>query len=188
MTKFVRPTAAAKKTVTKPASFNTVGKTGPLTGAKVRITMPSTKKTIPKDEVITPTTKVEMPEPAAPAAEDEVLTAWQQVEDALNNLWAKFERPSWLRELANITCGLIAYASTFYMCMGLIDLVVVAAISYVGVGFISFLVAFFSMFLAFMLAFKVGRVAYNAAAAFDYDNVKSRVRGWLSFGSKPAAA
>ncbi len=158
MTKFVRPTAAAKKTVTKAKP------------------------------VITPTTKIEVEQPAAPAAEDEVHTAWQQVNDALNNLWAKFERPSWLRELANITCGLIAYASTFYMCMGLIDLVVVAAISYAGVGFISFLVAFFSMFLAFMLAFKVGRVAYNAAAAFDYDNVKSRVRGWLSFGAKPVAA
>lgn len=158
MTKFVRPTAAAKKTVTKAKP------------------------------VITPTTKIEVEQPAPAATDDEVHTAWQQVNDALNNLWAKFERPSWLRELANITCGLIAYASTFYMCMGLIDLVVVAAISYVGVGFISFLVAFFSMFLAFMLAFKVGRVAYNAAAAFDYDNVKSRVRGWLSFGSKPAAA
>ena len=156
MTKFVRPTAAAKKTVTKAKP------------------------------VITPTTKIEVEQPAPAAADDEVHTAWQQVNDALNNLWAKFERPSWLRELANITCGLIAYASTFYMCMGLIDLVVVAAISYVGVGFISFLVAFFSMFLAFMLAFKVGRVAYNAAAAFDYDNVKSRVRGWLSFGAKPA--
>lgn len=158
MTKFVRPTAAAKKTVTKAKP------------------------------VITPTTKIEVEQPAPAATDDEVHTAWQQVNDALNNLWAKFERPSWLRELANITCGLIAYASTFYMCMGLIDLVVVAAISYVGVGFISFLVAFFSMFLAFMLAFKVGRVAYNAAAAFDYDNVKSRVRGWLSFGAKPAAA
>lgn len=158
MTKFVRPTAAAKKTVTKAKP------------------------------VITPTTKIEVEQPAPAATDDEVHTAWQQVNDALNNLWAKFERPSWLRELANITCGLIAYASTFYVCMGLIDLVVVAAISYVGVGFISFLVAFFSMFLAFMLAFKVGRVAYNAAAAFDYDNVKSRVRGWLSFGSKPAAA
>lgn len=158
MTKFVRPAAAAKKTVTKAKP------------------------------VITPTTKIEVEQPAPAATDDEVHTAWQQVNDALNNLWAKFERPSWLRELANITCGLIAYASTFYMCMGLIDLVVVAAISYVGVGFISFLVAFFSMFLAFMLAFKVGRVAYNAAAAFDYDNVKSRVRGWLSFGAKPAAA
>lgn len=158
MTKFVRPTAAAKKTVTKAKP------------------------------VITPTTKIEVEQPAPAATDDEVHTAWQQVNDALNNLWAKFERPSWLRELANITCGLIAYASTFYVCMGLIDLVVVAAISYVGVGFISFLVAFFSMFLAFMLAFKVGRVAYNAAAAFDYDNVKSRVRGWLSFGSKPVAA
>lgn len=158
MTKFVRPAAAAKKTVTKAKP------------------------------VITPTTKIEVEQPAPAATDDEVHTAWQQVNDALNNLWAKFERPSWLRELANITCGLIAYASTFYMCMGLIDLVVVAAISYVGVGFISFLVAFFSMFLAFMLAFKVGRVAYNAAAAFDYDNVKSRVRGWLSFGSKPVAA
>lgn len=158
MTKFVRPTAAAKKTVTKAKP------------------------------VITPTTKIEVEQPAPAATDDEVHTAWQQVNDALNNLWAKFERPSWLRELANITCGLIAYASTFYMCMGLIDLVVVAAISYVGVGFISFLVAFFSMFLAFMLAFKVGRVAYNAAAAFDYDNVKSRVRGWLSFGAKPVAA
>jgi hypothetical protein len=158
MTKFVRPTAAAKKTVTKAKP------------------------------VITPTTKIEVEQPAPAATDDEVHTAWQQVNDALNNLWAKFERPSWLRELANITCGLIAYASTFYVCMGLIDLVVVAAISYVGVGFISFLVAFFSMFLAFMLAFKVGRVAYNVAAAFDYDNVKSRVRGWLSFGSKPAAA
>ena len=158
MTKFVRPTAAAKKTVTKAKP------------------------------VITPTTKIEVEQPAPAATDDEVHTAWQQVNDALNNLWAKFERPSWLRELANITCGLIAYASAFYMCMGLIDLVVVAAISYAGVGFISFLVAFFSMFLAFMLAFKVGRVAYNAAAAFDYDNVKSRVRGWLSFGSKPVAA
>ena len=158
MTKFVRPTAAAKKTVTKAKP------------------------------VITPTTKIEVEQPAPAATDDEVHTAWQQVNDALNNLWAKFERPSWLRELANITCGLIAYASTFYMCMGLIDLVVAAAISYVGVGFISFLVAFFSMFLACMLAFKVGRVAYNAAAAFDYDNVKSRVRGWLSFGSKPVAA
>lgn len=158
MTKFVRPTAAAKKTVTKAKP------------------------------AITPTTKIEVEQPAPAATDDEVHTAWQQVNDALNNLWAKFERPSWLRELANITCGLIAYASTFYMCMGLIDLVVVAAISYVGVGFISFLVAFFSMFLAFMLAFKVGRVAYNAAAAFDYDNVKSRVRGWLSFGAKPVAA
>ena len=158
MTKFVRPTAAAKKTVTEAKP------------------------------VITPTTKIEVEQPAPAATDDEVHTAWQQVNDALNNLWAKFERPSWLRELANITCGLIAYASTFYMCMGLIDLVVVAAISYAGVGFISFLVAFFSMFLAFMLAFKVGRVAYNAAAAFDYDNVKSRVRGWLSFGSKPVAA
>lgn len=158
MTKFVRPTAAAKKTVTKAKP------------------------------VITPTTKIEVEQPAPAATDDEVHTAWQQVNDALNNLWAKFERPSWLRELANITCGLIAYASTFYMCMGLIDLVVVAAISYVGVGFISFLVAFFSMFLAFMLAFKVGRVAYNAAAAFDYDNVKSRVRGWLSFGPKRVAA
>lgn len=158
MTKFVRPAAAAKKTVTKAKP------------------------------VITPTTKIEVEQPAPAATDDEVHTAWQQVNDALNNLWAKFERPSWMRELANITCGLIAYASTFYMCMGLIDLVVVAAISYVGVGFISFLVAFFSMFLAFMLAFKVGRVAYNAAAAFDYDNVKSRVRGWLSFGAKPVAA
>ena len=158
MTKFVRPAAAAKKTVTKAKP------------------------------VITPTTKIEVEQPAPAATAGDVRTGGQRVNDALNNLWAKFERPSWLRELANITCGLIAYASTFYMCMGLIDLVVVAAISYVGVGFISFLVAFFSMFLAFMLAFKVGRVAYNAAAAFDYDNVKSRVRGWLSFGAKPAAA
>lgn len=158
MTKFVRPTAAAKKTVTKAKP------------------------------VITPTTKIEVEQPAPAATDDEVHTAWQQVNDALNNLWAKFERPSWLRELANITCGLIAYASTFYMCMGLIDLVVVAAISYVGVGFISFLVAFFSMFLAFMLAFKVGRVAYNAAAAFDYDRVKARVTGFFSFGSKRVAA
>lgn len=157
MTKFVRPTAAAKKTVVKAKP------------------------------VVTPTTKIEVEQPAHAQTDDEVHTAWQQVNDALNNLWAKFERPSWMRELANITCGLIAYASTFYMCMGLIDLVVVAAISYVGVGFISFLVAFFSMFLAFMLAFKVGRIAYSAAAAFDYDRVKARVTGFFSFGSKRVA-
>lgn len=81
MSKFAQPTAAAKKTVTKAKP------------------------------VITPTTKIEVEQPAPAATDDEVHTAWQQVNDALNNLWAKFERPSWLRELANITCGLIAYAS-----------------------------------------------------------------------------
>lgn len=144
-------------------------------------------KTAVRAKPIARTTKIETPAPEPVAQEDEIHSAWQQVQDAIDNMLGKFPRPTWMRELANITCGLIAYASTFYCCMGLIDLVVMATISYVGVGFISFLVAFFSMFLAFMLAFKVGKIAYTAAAAFDYDRVKARVTGWLSFG-KPAHA
>lgn len=159
MSKFAQPTAAAKKTIVKPAKR------------------------------ITPTTKVELPEADVPdtSAEDEVLSAYAKINAAFNELWSKVKRPSWVRELVNITVGLVTYASVIYGCMQLLDIVVMAAIAYTGVGFISFMVTFLGMLAAFMLAFKAGTVAYNMAAAFEFKAVKQRVTGWFSFG-KPATA
>lgn len=144
------------------------------------------KKTVVHPDVITPTTAVERPLPDD-VNDDEVLSAYHQVHASIDALWAKMGKPSWMRELANITIGLVAYASTFYACMALVDMVVLATMAYTGVGFISFLVAFFSMLGTLMLSFKVGKIVYTAAAAFDYDNAKARVRGWLTFGPKPIA-
>lgn len=158
MSKFAQPTAAAKKTIVKPAKR------------------------------ITPTTKVELPEPNADTSvEDEVLSAYAKINAAFNDLWSKVKRPSWVRELVNITVGLVTYASVIYGCMQLLDIVVMAAIAYTGVGFISFMVTFLGMLAAFMLAFKAGTVAYNVAAAFEFSAVKQRVTGWFNFG-KPATA
>lgn len=159
MTKFVRPATA-----TKPV-----------------------KKTIAKPEAITPTTKVELPQAEQPSDDSEILSAYAQVEASLNTLWSKMRKPSWVRNLVNITIGLLVYASTFYGCMALVDVVVAGAMVYTGVGFISFLIAFFAVFATFMASCKLGRLAYDFAESFDYGNVKARVRGWFTFGPKPIA-
>ncbi len=155
--------------------------------ARTTDTKPAAKKTIAKPKVITPTTKVELPQAEQPSVEDEVLSAYAQVEAALDTLWSKMRRPSWVRNLVNITIGLLVYASTFYGCMALVDVVVAGAMVYTGVGFISFLIAFFAVFAAFMASYKVGMLAYRFAESFDYGNVKARVRGWFTFGAKPIA-
>lgn len=129
-------------------------------------------------------TKVELPD--AQPAEPEVQSAWRQVEDALNNFMGKIQKPSWVRELVNVTVGLIAYASTFFCCMQLVDVVVTAAMMYSGVGLISFLACFLGTFAAFIAAFAVGKFAYNVAAAFSVEGVKSRFTSL--FNRAPVAA
>lgn len=159
MSKFVRPAAAAKKTI-------------------VRAAKPAK-----------PTTKVEVPEAPTEAEADDTLTAWAKVQAAIDNMLGTINKPSWMRQMANYAIGLVVYASTFYGCMALVDMLVMGLIAYTGVGFISFLVSFFAIFASFMAAFKVGKVAYQLAAEFDYDRVKSRVRGWFTFDTaKPSAA
>lgn len=155
-------------------------RTAPVAAAAKKATRSTTK---PQPEVITPV------EPIDAAADDEAIhTAYQQVRDAVSGMWAKLQRPSWVRTLVNMTIGIAVYASAWYGCMTLVDMLMLGVIGYTGVGFISFLIAFFAVLLSFMAAYKLGKVAHDLAAAFDYDSVKSRVRGWLSFGSKPAAA
>lgn len=158
MSRFTQPTAAAaKKTIVKPIKR------------------------------ITPTTKVELPDAEQPNDEDVVHSAYAKINAAFDELWTRIKRPSWVRELVNVTIGLVTYASVIYGCMQLLDIVVMAAIAYTGVGFISFMVTFLGMLAAFMLAFKAGTVAYNMAAAFEFKAVKQRVTGWFNFG-KPVAA
>lgn len=136
-----------------------------------------------KVEPITPTT--ELPQTEQPSDDHDVLSAWSRVQDAVNNMLGTLNKPSWMRQLANMTIGLVVYASTFYGCMALVDMLMMAVMAYTGPGFIAFLVSFFAIFLAFMLSFKVGRVAYEFAASFDYGNVKNRVTSWFSgFGAK----
>jgi hypothetical protein len=153
-----------------------------------RFAQPAAKKTVAsKTKRITPTTKVELPEPPAATPDEEVQSAWRQVEEALSGLMAKIKRPSWVRELVNVSIGLITYAAAFYGCMQLVDLVCMAAITYTGVGFISFMVAFLGVFAAFMAAFSLGKFAYNVAAAFEYKAVKSRVASMFSFNRAATA-
>lgn len=153
-----------------------------------KFTAPDAKKTVVKPaKVITPTTKVELPEPEPTTAEQEVHSAWRQVEDAVRGLAAKIKRPSWVRELVSVTLGLVTYAAVVYGAMQLVDIVVLAAVTYTGVGFISFLITFLGVLAAFMAAFTLGKLAYSVAAKFEFSSVKQRALSMFSF-ARPAAA
>lgn len=162
MTKFVRTPAAA---AAKPA---------PRTKAKPAAT---------EAETITPV------EPIDNAAEDQTIhSAYQQVRDAFDTMWSKLRRPSWMRQLINVTIGLVTYASVWYGAMCLLDMLMAGVVMYTGVGFIAFLVAFLGVLASLMAAVKVGKLAYDLASEFDYARVKSRVVGWFTFERKPSAA
>ncbi len=131
--------------------------------------------------------RVEEPVIEVVGPEDDIHSAYAQIEEAARRLFDRIRKPSWMRELVNITLGLTVYASVFYGCMALVDMLVIGVIAYTGVGFISFMVSFFAILLTFMAAFKVGKAAYDFAAAFDFDNVKRRVASWLPFKRSVAA-
>jgi hypothetical protein len=150
----------------------------PAAAKKTTVQQPKPRARTTKVEVEPETVEVVGPE-------DEIHSAYQRVRDAAEQLFARLRQPSWLRMLVNTTVGLVVYASAWYGCMALVDMLMMGVIAYTGIGFISFLIAFFAVFVSFMAAFKAGKLAYEAAAAFDYERVKSRVVGWFSFG-KPA--
>lgn len=147
-------------------------------------TSTAARKTVRAKDV-TPTIEVELPEPKA---DDEVLSAWAQVQAAIDNMLGKLQRPSWVRTIVNYAVGMVAYASTFYGCMALIEPLMAGVMFYTGPGFLAFLISFFAIFAAFMASFKVGKIAYEFAASFDYGSVKGRVTGWFTRSPKPVTA
>ena len=153
-------------------------RTAPAAAAKTA----SRAKAKAQPEVITPV------EPIDNATEDQTIhSAYQQVRDAFDTMWSKLRRPSWMRQLINITIGLVTYASVWYGAMCLLDMLMAGVVMYTGVGFVAFLIAFLGVLASLMAAVKVGKLAYDLASEFDYQNVRARVVGWFTF-SKPAPA
>lgn len=140
------------------------------------------KRTIPQPEVITPTTKVEVPEEAT-------HSAYARVRDAINEAMDAFGVVSWRRRIVAGLLGMTVYAGVFYGAMVLIDMMMLAVVAYTGVGFIAFLIAFLAMFAALVAATTVGTYVHRVVLAFDYANVKARVLGWVGVASPaPLAA
>ena len=157
------------------SKFNTAAQSNAEVPTRMRA-----KRTIPQPDVITPTTKVEVPEEAT-------HSAYARVVDAVNEAMNAFGVISWKRRIVAGALGLAVYAGVFYNAVVLIDMMMVAVIAYTGVGFIAFLISFLAFVAALIVATTVGTYVHQAALAFDYVNVKARVLGWFGVVSPVAA-
>lgn len=114
---------------------------------------------------------------AQPSAE----TLFVRMRAAADDYFDAMAMPSWTRRVVSVVLGLVAYGGVFYGCMQVVEVMCLAAITYSGVGFISFMIAFLGVMASFIAATTVGVKVYELAMAFDYINVKSRVTGWINF-------
>lgn len=117
---------------------------------------------------------------AAPEATPEPTeqSTYARMHQAVQDWLATAEAPTWARKLVATTLGLVTSAGVFYMSMGLVDALCVAAITYTGVGFIAFLAAFLGIFAALMLSVTTGTKVFEIAMTFDYPTFKRRVIGF----------
>lgn len=110
-----------------------------------------------------------------PTPEPTEQSTYARMHQAVQDWLATAEAPTWTRKLVATTLGLVASAGIFYMSMGLVDALCVAAITYTGVGFIAFLVAFLGIFAALMLSITTGTKVFEIAMTFNYSTFKRRV-------------
>lgn len=101
-------------------------------------------------------------------------SAWQRVQQAVDDAAVELGVDGWKRDLVNFTMGLIGYGATLYLGIQLVNVLCAATMLYAGVGFLSFMCAFLGMCAAFFAAWAVGGAVYKFAAAFDVNNVKQR--------------
>ena len=119
-------------------------------------------------------------EPTA-AADVTETSVYERMRAAVNDYLSSANAPSWTRKLVSTVLGLIASAGVFYMSMGVVDAICVAAISYTGVGFLAFLTAFLGIFAALMLSVSTGSKVFDFCIDFDYPRVKARIVKFFSF-------
>ena len=121
------------------------------------------------------------PQAVEPQAEDAYYT---RMMNGVNEYFESKGMPTWRRQIMSFMLGLISYGATFYVGMMLVDMLALAAITYTGIGFISFMAVFIGFMLSLIGASTVGYAVYNAAMAFKFSNVKRRVIGWFTFRNK----
>lgn len=132
-----------------------------------------------------PITRVEPITANVNADEADAATWVQRVRASVDGLMGSVQLPSWTRRIVSTLTALIATASVFYGMLSLLDMLLLAVVSYTGAGFITFLVTFIGLFLAVVAAVTAGSKVYAFAMEFEFSNVKSRIANF--FSSKPAA-
>lgn len=134
-------------------------------------------------------TTAEAPAPEVTHAADVEAASWlARIQQSVDGFMKSVNVPSRTRLIVSGLLGLIACASTLYFSMQLVEMLVIAAMLYTGIGFISFVVTFIGVFVAFMTATTIGSKVFDMAMSFEYSNVKSRVAGFFGgFGKKAVA-
>lgn len=127
----------------------------------------------PVETVKTEPNYVYQPTETTPEATEQ--SVYERMRAAVNDYLKSAEAPSWTRKLVATTLGLIASAGVFYMSMGLVDMLCVAAITYTGIGFLAFLAAFLGIAAALMLSVTTGSRVFDMVMSFDYPRVKARI-------------
>ena len=102
-------------------------------------------------------------------------TLFERMRESADAYFASIAVPSWTRRVASIVLGIVAYASTFYGVMQLVDVLCMGVIAYSGVGFLSFIVAFLGVLGAIMAGAWTGTKMYEFAMSFDAKRVKNSV-------------
>lgn len=128
------------------------------------------------------------PQPEAVHAADvsEDSASWlDKIQQSVDGFMKSVHMPSKTRFIVSTLLGLIACASTLYFSMQLVEMLVVGAMLYTGIGFISFVITFIGVFFALMTAVTAGSKVFDFAMSFEYSNVKSRVTKFFGrFGKK----
>lgn len=121
---------------------------------------------------------------AADVSEDSA--SWlDKIQQSVDGFMKSVHMPPKTRFIVSTLLGLLACASTLYFSMQLVEMLVVGAMLYTGIGFISFVITFIGVFVALMSAVTAGSKVFDFAMSFEYSNVKSRVSKFFGrFGKK----
>lgn len=134
-----------------------------------------------------PITRVEPVTANVNADEADAATWVQRVRASVDGLMDSVQLPSWTRRIVSTLTALIATASVFYGVLSLLDMLLLAVVSYTGAGFVTFLVTFVGLFLGVIAAVTAGSKVYAFCMEFEFSNVRSRVASFFA-PKQPIAA
>lgn len=108
-----------------------------------------------------------------------------RIQQSVEGFMKSVHMPSKTRFIVSTLLGLLACASTLYFSMQLVEMLVIGAMLYTGIGFVSFVITFIGVFVALMGAVTAGSKVFDLAMSFEYSNVKERATKFFGrFGAK----
>lgn len=145
--------------------------------------------------------KATIPVGEANEVNDPVAAAMRDYSEARATLFGAVEMPSGKRLLVSTVIGLVTYASTIWVAIPVVELIVAGAIALTGSAFLGFLALVIGAFFAALAAAYGGFKAFSWSMSFDFgaaaqtgrdlrDAAKKRVtlvRDWFKPSAEAAA-